>query len=78
MSHQQETHNGNNRDSASQPYDRDVDHDVDVFFDKESQDPDAEHAAQHQRDRVRQPLFRTPQPGNHLSAEVLTRDLDTL
>lgn len=62
------------RDSAN-PADRDVDLDVDFFFEKEVEDPDADDAAQRQCARSTTSPFHTPVPGAHVDAKTLQNEI---
>ncbi|WP_159617516.1 hypothetical protein [Arthrobacter zhaoguopingii] len=68
-------HHSPDQHRAGEPSDRDLDIDVDVLFDAGTVDPDAELAAERQLNRLQEPIFRTPKPGQHLDAKALEDDL---
>lgn len=57
------------------PTEIDIDMDVDVFLEPSVEDPDAEQAARHKLETEGDPVFRTPEPGAHLTREQLEEDL---
>jgi hypothetical protein len=61
------------RRSSANPAGRGIE--ADVFLEAGVDDPDADLAAQRQRERLTETIFRTPKAGEHIDAEPLEEEL---